>query len=56
MDTSNSKEQPKKQENFARRKKVKEKEAESGNSYTDSVHSGYEPYYQIYIPLGCVPW
>jgi hypothetical protein len=39
MDT-NCKEQSKKQEHVARRKEVKEKEAGSGNSSTDSVNSG----------------
>jgi hypothetical protein len=40
MKTSNCKEQPKNQEDFARRKEVKEEDAESGNSSIDSVNSG----------------
>jgi hypothetical protein len=52
MDTSNCKEKPKKQGDIARRKEVKEEEARSGNSSTDSVKSGSVPDYQICIPLG----
>jgi hypothetical protein len=37
MNTSYCKEHPKKQEYVARRKEVKEEEAGSGNSSTDSV-------------------
>jgi hypothetical protein len=37
MDTSNCKEKPKKQEDVERRKEVKEEEAKSGSSSTDSV-------------------
>jgi hypothetical protein len=56
MNTSDSKEQPKKQEDVARRKEVKEEDAGSGNSSTDSVNSGSGLDYQIYIPLGWAPW
>jgi hypothetical protein len=56
MDTSNYKEQQNKQEDFSRRKEVKEEETGSGNSSTDSVNSGSGPDYQIYIPLGWGPW
>jgi hypothetical protein len=56
MDTSNCKEQPMKQDDFARRKEVKKEEAGSANSSTDSVISGYASDYQICIPLGCAPW
>jgi hypothetical protein len=52
MDTSYFKQQPKMQEDVARRKEVKEEEAGSGNSSTDSVNPGYGPDYQIYIQLG----
>jgi hypothetical protein len=53
--TSNCKELPKKQEDFARRKEVKEDEAGAGNSSTDSVNSGSGPDYQIFRPLGWAP-
>jgi hypothetical protein len=43
------------QEDIARRKEVKEDEAGSGNSSTESVKSGSGPYYQICMPLGQVP-
>jgi hypothetical protein len=56
MDTSYCKEQPKKHGDVARRKKVKEVEAGSGNSSTDSVESGSGPDYQICLPLGWAPW
>jgi hypothetical protein len=56
MDTSNGKEQPKMQEDDARRKPVKQKEAGSGNSSTVSLNSGSGPDYQIYILLGWAPW
>jgi hypothetical protein len=49
-------EQPKKQEDVARRKKSTEEEAFSGNSSTDSVNSGSGPNYQSYIPLVQDPW
>jgi hypothetical protein len=39
-DTSYCKEQPKIQEDVARRKELKEEEAGSGNSNTDTVNSG----------------
>jgi hypothetical protein len=39
------------QEDIAWKKKVKEEEAGSGNSSTDSVNSGSGPDYQIYILL-----
>jgi hypothetical protein len=52
MDTSYCKEHPKKQEDVAGRKEVKEEEEGSGNSNTNSVDSGSGPDYQIYIPLG----
>jgi hypothetical protein len=35
---------------------MKEEEAGSGNSSTDSDNSGSGPNYQIYIPLVCAPW
>jgi hypothetical protein len=44
MDTSNCKEQPKKQEDGIRRKVLKEEKAGSGNSSTDSVNSVCGPY------------
>jgi hypothetical protein len=58
IDTSYCKEQPKKQEDVARRKKVKKEYPGSGNSnsITDSVNSGSVPDYQNYIPLGWAPW
>jgi hypothetical protein len=58
MDTSNCKEEPKKQEDVTRRKEVKkeEKVPGSGNSSTDTVNSGSGPDYQIYIPLGWATW
>jgi hypothetical protein len=56
MDTSYFKEQPKKQEDDAGRKEVKEEEAGSGSSSIDSVNSGSKPVYQIYIPVGWAPW
>jgi hypothetical protein len=55
MDTSNGKEEPNNQEYVVRRKEVKEEEAGSGKSSTDSVNSVYEPNYQIYLPLGWSP-
>jgi hypothetical protein len=55
MDTSNFKEDPKKQEDAARRKIVKGEQSRSGNSSTDS-NSGSGTDYQIYIPLGCSTW
>jgi hypothetical protein len=51
MDTSFCKEHSKKYEDVARRKEMKEKEARSGNSSTDSVNSGSGPDYQFYKPL-----
>jgi hypothetical protein len=56
MDSSHCKELPKKQENVARRKELKEEYAGSGKSSTDSVNSGSGPDYQMYIPLGWAPW
>jgi hypothetical protein len=56
MDTSNGKEQPKKQEGISRRKELKEEETGSGKSSTDSLNSGSGPDYQIYISLGWAPW
>jgi hypothetical protein len=56
MDTSNCKEQPKKQQDVAWRKEMKEKEAGSANSSTVSVNSRSGPDYQICIPLGWAPW
>jgi hypothetical protein len=56
MDTSNCKEQPKKQQDVARWKVAKEEEAGSGNLSTDSVNSGFGPDYQICILLGWAPW
>jgi hypothetical protein len=56
MDTSNCKEHPKKQEDVARRKEVKEEEAGNGSYSTDSVESGSGPDYQICALLGWVPW
>jgi hypothetical protein len=56
MNTSNSREQLKEEEDFARRNEVKEEEAGSGNLSTDSVNSGSGPDYQFYIPLGWAPW
>jgi hypothetical protein len=56
MDTSYYTLQSKMQEGDARRKKVKEDKAGSRNSSTDSVNSGSGPDYQIYRPLGWVPW
>jgi hypothetical protein len=57
MDTSYCKEYPKKQEDHAGSKEVKEKSQKegSGNSSTDSVNSGSGPDYQIYIPLEWTP-
>jgi hypothetical protein len=42
----------------SRKKKEKKKRQEEGSgiSNTDSVNSGSEPDYQIYIPLGWAPW
>jgi hypothetical protein len=40
MNTSNCKEQPKKQQDVARRKELKEEDAGNVNSSTDSVNSG----------------
>jgi hypothetical protein len=48
--------QSKKKEDVAGRKEVKEENVGSGNSSTESVHSGYGSDYQIYIPLGWTPW
>jgi hypothetical protein len=56
MDTSNRKEQSKKQEVCARGKIVNKEEAGSKKSNTDSVNSGSGPDYQIYIALGWAPW
>jgi hypothetical protein len=56
IDTSNFKEQTKKQEDVPMRRKVQQKEARSGYSRTDSVNSGSAPDYQIYTPLGWAPW
>jgi hypothetical protein len=56
MDTSDYKEQPKKQGDVAGRKEVKEEEAGSGNSSADSVNSGSGPDYQICKPVGWAPW
>jgi hypothetical protein len=39
MSTSNFKELPKKQEDFTRKKKVKEEEAGSGNTNKDTVNN-----------------
>jgi hypothetical protein len=47
------------QEDVAERKEVKEEkgqEEESGNTSTDSVHSGSGPDYHICILLGWAPW
>jgi hypothetical protein len=55
MDNSYFKEQPKMQEDVSGRKEVKEEEAGSGSSSTDSVNSGSGPDYQICIPLGWAP-
>jgi hypothetical protein len=55
MDISYCKEQPKKQQDVARRRKVKEQEAGSGNSSTDNVNSGSGPEYQFYKLLGWAP-
>jgi hypothetical protein len=55
MGTSNRKEQPKKQEDVARRKPVKEEDIGNGNLSTDSVNSGSGPDYHICIPLECFP-
>jgi hypothetical protein len=55
-DTSNGKEQPNKQQDFSRRKELKEEEAGTRNSSTDIVNSGSGPDYQNYIPLGWAPW
>jgi hypothetical protein len=52
MDTSYCKEQPKKQEDVAGRKEVKEEEAGSGNLSIDSVNSRSGTDNQICIPLG----
>jgi hypothetical protein len=52
MDSSYCKEQPKKQEDVARRKEVKEEETGSRNSSIDRVNSGSGLYYQIHILLG----
>jgi hypothetical protein len=53
MNTSDCKEQQKK-EDVARTKVLKEEEVASGKSSTDSVKSGSEPDYRIFIPLGWV--
>jgi hypothetical protein len=39
-----------------RKCRKKRQEAGNGNSSTESVNSGSEPDYQIYIPLGWAPW
>jgi hypothetical protein len=49
IDTSYCIEQTKKQ--VAKSNEVKEEEAVTGNSSTDSVNSGSGPEYQIYLPL-----
>jgi hypothetical protein len=56
MDTSNHKEQPKKQQDFTTIKVLKEEKIGSAKLSTESVHSGSGPDYQIYIPLGWAPW
>jgi hypothetical protein len=56
MDTSNCKEQAKKQNNVVKKKKVKEEAAGNVNSSTGSVDSRSGPDYQICIPLGWAPW
>jgi hypothetical protein len=56
IDTSNCKEQPKKQEDVSRRKEVKEEEARSGNSSIYSFNSGSVPDYQTCIPLEFSTW
>jgi hypothetical protein len=56
MDTSNCKEQSKKQEVGARGKIVNKEEAASKKSNTDSVNSGSGPDYQIHRALGWAPW
>jgi hypothetical protein len=53
-DTSNFKEQPKKQEDVASRKK--EEEAVTGNSSADSVNSVSGLDHQICTPLRLAPW
>jgi hypothetical protein len=40
------------EEDVASRKEVKEEEAGSGNSSTDSVNSGSGSDYQMYTPFG----
>jgi hypothetical protein len=56
MDTSNCKEQPRKKEDVARRKVVKEEEPGSRKSSTISVNSGsgtdYQFIYHLDGPLG----
>jgi hypothetical protein len=52
MDTSNLTEQSTKEEDDARRKELKEGEAETRNSSTDSVNPWSGLDYQIYISLG----
>jgi hypothetical protein len=55
MDTSYCKNQPKKPADVATRKEIKEEDAGSGNSSTDSVNSESGPDYQIYLLLGWSP-
>jgi hypothetical protein len=61
MDTSNGKEYPKKQEDDAGRKEVKEercrkKEVETQEQTVEVVNSVSGPDYQICILLGWAPW
>jgi hypothetical protein len=56
MDTSNGKEQPKNQEDVARRKVVKDENTGSASSSTDNFNSGSGPDYQICTPLGWSRW
>jgi hypothetical protein len=56
MKTPNCTEHLNKQEDISRRKEVKEEEAGSRNSSTDSVNSGSEPAYQIYVLLRWALW
>jgi hypothetical protein len=38
------------------KRKTRRLKDRSGRPSTDNVNSGSGPDYQIYIPLGCVPW
>jgi hypothetical protein len=52
MDNSSFIAQPKEEKDATRKKEVKEEEAGTGISSTDSVNYGSELDYQIYILLG----